>query len=216
MSVAGDVFFYICAVVAVLCAIWTIAARSPIRAAVALLGHIISLAGLYLTLHAHLLAALQLIVYAGAVVVLFIFVIMLIGPTPIAPTNARGLVTRTLAAGVMGLLASGIAFALTGITSPHPFLEICPPGAPAECGQFGGVEAVGRALYTTTALPFELLSVLLLVAIVGAVAVARGRSAADAASAKARREADAAADAKELDRERALSAEVAAHEGHGH
>lgn len=216
MSTAGDIFFYLCAIVAVLCAVTTISARNPIRAAVALLGHIISLAGLYLTLHAHLLAALQLIVYAGAVVVLFIFVIMLIGPTPLAPTNVRGLVTRTLGAGVMGLLTSAIAFALTGIARPHPHLDICPPGAPAECGQFGGVEAVGRELYTTTALPFELLSALLLVAIIGAVAIARGRSAADAAAAKARRISDEAADAQERERERRLSAEVAAHEGQGH
>ncbi len=216
MSTAGDVFFYLCAIVAVLCAISTVTVRSPIRAAVALLGHIISLAGLYLTLHAHLLAALQLIVYAGAVVVLFVFVIMLIGPTPIAPANVRGLVTRTLAAGVMGLVTSGIAFALTGISPPTAYLDICAPGAPADCGQFGGVEALGHELFTTAALPFELMSALLLVAIVGAVAVARGRSAEDAAAAKAHRLASEATAAAEQERERALSAEVAAHEAEGH
>jgi len=216
VSIAGDVFFYLVATVAILCAVATVMVKSPIRAAVGLLGHIIALAALYITLHAHLLAALQLIVYAGAVVVLFIFVIMLIGPTPIAPTNARGLATRAVGAGLMGIFASAIAFSLTEIASPRAGIPICPPGASAECGQFGGVEALGRELYTHALVPFELVSVLLLVAIVGAVAIARGRSAEDAAAAKARRVEEEAAAAAEAVRAKALSAEVAAHEGHGH
>ena len=68
---------------ALITAAGTVLMQNPIRAAVSLLAHIVSLAALYLSLHAHFLAALQLIVYAGAVVVLFIFVIMLIGPVEI-------------------------------------------------------------------------------------------------------------------------------------
>ena len=91
MSGGGEFVFLICGFIALVTAVLTVSLRTPLRAAVALLAHIISLAGLYLTLHAHLLAAIQLLVYAGAVVVLFIFVIMLIGPSAQAAPTASAL-----------------------------------------------------------------------------------------------------------------------------
>ena len=91
MSGGGQLIFLLCAVVAIVTAVLTVSLRSPLRAAVSLLAHILSLAGLYLTLHAHLLAAIQLLVYAGAVVVLFIFVIMLIGPSAMPASKDRRL-----------------------------------------------------------------------------------------------------------------------------
>src|SRR5690606_6771292 len=77
---AGSIFFALCSVVALVGAIGTISARNPIRSAVGLLATIVGIAGLFLKLNAQFLAAIQLIVYAGAVVVLFVFVIMLLGP----------------------------------------------------------------------------------------------------------------------------------------
>jgi NADH-quinone oxidoreductase subunit J len=178
VSVAGQLLFWVCAVAAVLSALMTVSMRSPIRAAVGLLIHIISLAGLYLGLHAHLLAAIQLIVYAGAVVVLFIFVIMLIGPTSETIGDQKGLIVRTFAGGLMSMIAGAVTFAVIEYTPAvgEGARLSCPPGQ-AECGQFGGVHALGQELYVGAALPFELISVLLLVAIVGAIAVARGRTA---------------------------------------
>ena len=89
----------------------TISARRPLRAAIGLLVHIISLAGMFLTLNAQLLAALQLLVYAGAVVVLFVFVIMLIGPaSEVGPIQGR-FASRTLS------LAVTIAIVLAVSTS---------------------------------------------------------------------------------------------------
>ena len=214
MSTAGSLLFYFCASIAVGSAVATVWQRSPLRAAVALLIHIVSLAGLYLTLNAHFLAALQLIVYAGAIVVLFVFTIMLIGPTAESPGNAKTLPVRVLGVSLVGLLTLGGAFKLAEASAVLPSIAACSPTQGAECGQFGGVRALGMHLYTDAVVPFELISLLLLVAIVGAVAVARGRTAKEAAAAKARRAAREARDAEESARAKALSAEVAAHGGH--
>ena len=88
MSALGYAYFYVCATLAVLGAIATIAAKNPIRGAMGLLLMILSIAGLFLALHAQFLAAIQLIVYAGAIVVLFLFVIMLLGPSASTPLGS--------------------------------------------------------------------------------------------------------------------------------
>jgi len=178
MSAPGGVVFVLCAALAFFAGLFTIGSRSPIRAAVALLFHIIALAGLYLTLHADLLAALQLIVYAGAVVVLFIFVIMLIGPSAVTSGDARGVLTRTFAGALMAVVGMGIAAAVIELVPATATIPECVTGSVAggDCRPFGSVEAVGAVLYGPAALPFELVSVLLLVAVLGAIAVARGRS----------------------------------------
>lgn len=176
MSTATDVYFLLLTLLALFGAVGTVIAKSPLRAAMALLATIVALAGMYLGLNAELLAALQLLVYAGAIVVLFIFVIMLIGPDAIVPHDQRGILTRTFGLLTMGLLTAGIAFSLGVYQGPEiPLLyPMCPPGE--ACAPFGGVEAFGRELYRDGLLPFELVSITLLVAVVGAVAVARGRT----------------------------------------
>jgi NADH-quinone oxidoreductase subunit J len=185
MSSLGIVFFSGLAVVAVLSAFGTIASRTPIRAAMSLLAHILALAGLYLSLHAHLLAAMQLIVYAGAVVVLFVFVIMLIGPTeePRTP-GIHGAIPRMLGMCMMAGVGLSIASAVGHLAPEAPSIEGCLPGVP-ECSQFGGVKGVAAVLYKDAAVPFELISILLLVAILGAIAVARGRSLSESRKLKA-------------------------------
>jgi NADH-quinone oxidoreductase subunit J len=174
MSTAGELLFLVAGLCAVVSAVLTVTVRTPLRAAMALLAHILSLAGLHLTLHAHLLAAIQLLVYAGAVVVLFVFVIMLMGPGAMdARTDSRGWIVRTFGAGVLVLVAGAIAFTVGKATATTIDLPACA----AECEQFGGVEALSQAIYRDAVIPFELVSMLLLVAIIAAVAVARGRSA---------------------------------------
>jgi NADH-quinone oxidoreductase subunit J len=197
MSTPGNALFIACGLVALLSAVGTITVKSPIRAAMSLLVHIIALSGLFLSLHAALLAVLQVLVYAGAVVVLFVFVIMLLGPTTQDPPTIRGLVSRTTAAAVMGILTFAITSVLAPIAPTAALLRGCEPGAGAECGQFGGVEAFSHELFTHGAAPFELISILLTVAIVGAIAVARGRSAEEAAATKQKRLAQEAGAATE-------------------
>jgi NADH-quinone oxidoreductase subunit J len=176
MSGVAIFYFSVMSAIAVLAAFGAIASRTPIRAAMSLLVHILALATIYISLYAHLLGAVQLIVYAGAVVVLFVFVIMMIGPTAEATRPlATGLIAPVLSICVMAGVALSIASAVGGVQPDLPAIEGCENGVP-ECGQYGGVRAIAGVLYKAAAVPFELVSILLLVAILGAIAVARGRS----------------------------------------
>jgi NADH-quinone oxidoreductase subunit J len=163
----GQVYFYVCAVVAVLGAVATVASRNPIRGAMGLLLMIVSIAGLFLELNAQFLAAIQLIVYAGAIVVLFLFVIMMLGPSAVAPRDKRGIVGRTIGGTTFGLATVAGIGLLIG--------KMAPLNVPPLDADFGGIDAFGRALFSYGIVPFELSSALLMVAVVGAVAVARGK-----------------------------------------
>lgn len=146
----------------------TVASKSPVRSALALLVSILGIAGMFLLLSAEFLAAIQVLVYAGAVVVLFLFVIMLLGPAAQSPADARSSISRYTGAVAFLLSAVGVLVlvlrASKGVTTA---LAAAPKG-------FGTIEAVGQELFTTGIVPLELSGALLLVAIVGAVAVARG------------------------------------------
>ncbi|KQR41080.1 NADH-quinone oxidoreductase subunit J [Deinococcus sp. Leaf326] len=143
----------------------TIAARNAVHAALGLVGTLLCVAGLFATLNASFLAATQVIVYAGAVMVLFLFVIMLLGATQ--PIKGRDPVpfVRELA-GIGGTLLAG-AFVVLAFSyrDPRPLAE----SAAALRG--GAAGAVGETLLTRFLLPFEAVSILLLVAIVGSVAL---------------------------------------------
>lgn len=213
MGNAGTALFLVCGMIALVAACGTVIVKSPIRAAMCLLVHITALAGIFLTLHAHVLAALQVIVYAGAVVVLFVFVIMLIGPAVPEHTTSRGLITKGVGASLMGVIALAVAANLLGDTPDRPPVATCAPGV-AECSQFGGVFGFSQALFVDGVVPFELISILLTVAIVGAIAVARGRSAQDVEEARRREAERKAKEDADRAREQKLAAEVAAHGGH--
>lgn len=159
------------ALVTVLGAAATVFAKNPIRGAMGLLLCIAGIAGLFLGLHAQFLAAIQLIVYAGAVVILFVFVIMLLGPDATSPKDAKAAFSRV---GAAVLFASGVAWAglrLAASSDFHPEVR----GFDAARAEMGSLGAVGREIYTRGLVPFELVSVLFIVAVVGAVAVARGK-----------------------------------------
>src|SRR5215510_7816937 len=105
MQLWGLIFFYVCAAVALIGALVTVSAKNPIRGAMGLLSTILAIAGLFMALHAQFLAAIQLIVYAGAIVVLFLFVIMLLGPSASPPRDQRGQWARALGGGLFGMSA---------------------------------------------------------------------------------------------------------------
>jgi NADH-quinone oxidoreductase subunit J len=165
-GLAGSILFLVAATISVAAALGTVLARRPLRAAIFLLTHLGSLALIYLTLHAELLAAIQLLVYAGAILVLFVFVIMLIGASEGAPPAFRVVVPRLFAATGVGMLTLAL-LAIVGRTT----MEV--PEAPEG---FGGVVAMGHALFRTAAVPFELIAVTLTVAVLGVIGIARGRT----------------------------------------
>jgi len=169
-QILGQVYFWCCAALAVAGAVGAVSAKNPIRGAMGLLLMILSIAGLFLALHAQFLAAIQLIVYAGAITVLFLFVIMLLGPSASTPTDQRGRIPRTAAAALFGGAGLSAMWLLVKTAPPAPKL-LASPAFPG----FGGVEAIGQTLFTQGIVPFELSSALLMVAIIGAVAVAQGR-----------------------------------------
>lgn len=166
---AGNLLFGLCSIACLVGALVTVSAQNPIRGAMGLLTTIFGIAGLFLKLRAEFLTAIQLIVYAGAVVVLFVFVLMLLGPDARAPSRTgRSAASRALGGGLFALTS------LLGIVSLVRELE--PRGLGAGIARdHGSVEAVGRTMFGPAIFAFELVTALLIVAVIGAIAVARGR-----------------------------------------
>lgn len=166
---SGNLLFYVCTVVCVAGALVTVLAHNPVRGAVGLLATVIGIAGLFLKLNAEFLAAIQLIVYAGAVVVLFVFVIMLLGPDAGAQAGStRARLAKGLGALLLLVMAIGVLVLVAPDAEHVTWLGPVPP-------DHGSVEAVGGLLFSEGIVPFEAATALLIVAVVGAIAVARGK-----------------------------------------
>jgi NADH-quinone oxidoreductase subunit J len=163
----GDIYFAVCGLFAILGAFVTVSNPNPIRGAMGLLLMILSVAGLFLALHAQFLAAIQLIVYAGAIVVLFIFVIMLLGPSAQTPRDHRGRFPRAVGGTLFALFFGGAGFL---VVRAARWAGLAPVDA-----DFGGIGRFGAELFSKGLAPFELSSALLMIAVVGAVAIARGK-----------------------------------------
>jgi NADH-quinone oxidoreductase subunit J len=171
MNVVGTVYFYACALLALAGALGVVVSKNPIRGAMGLLLLILSVAGLFLALHAQFLAAIQLIVYAGAIVILFLFVIMLLGPSASTPSDRRGIAARVFGGGLFGIAGLAALWAVANAAmAAHRSMPM-----PAPDDSFGGIDAFGSVLFADALVPFELSSGLLMVAVLGAMAVARGR-----------------------------------------
>lgn len=171
MKIVEVAFFVLCALFTLGGGIVTVGSRRPIRSAMGLLATILGICGLFLLLSAEFLATIQLIVYAGAVVVLFIFVIMMLGSAATSPADARSAVPRYLGAGVF------LATALGAMVLIFESAREATKGTPDVPDGFGSVEQLGREIFTSAIVPFELTGALLLVAVIGAMAVARGKQA---------------------------------------
>jgi NADH-quinone oxidoreductase subunit J len=161
---AEIVFFWVFAVPLMISALGVIFARNPVYAAMSLVSAFFFLAGIYILLTAHLIAFLQVMVYAGAIMVLFLFVIMLLSLTDAELGFDK--ITAVKWVGFVGAMGvSGLVIRAIGEVPLQAMRQVP--------GDFGTVKAVGRLLFTQYLLPFEATSVLLLVAIVGAVVVAK-------------------------------------------
>jgi NADH-quinone oxidoreductase subunit J len=158
--------FILFAGLAIGCAISMVVQRNPLYSAISLIGVFIALACLYVTLAAPFIAAVQVIVYAGAIMVLVVFVIMLLNveEEERRPLRLRSLIPiAVMLAAVLFAEAAFIIF----------FVQASPKTPALTVSDIGMTSSIGGGLFTTYLLPFEITSILLLMAIVGAITLAR-------------------------------------------
>jgi len=165
---AEVLLFWVFGVATAVGALLVVGAKSPMSSAIALVATFFFLAGIYVLLWAHAIAVLQVLVYAGAIMVLFLFVIMLLSLAEAEISAPVMKISRLIGgASTLGLLAV-LAVAIWRLP-PQGQLIAGPQSS------FGTLRALGELVYTTYLLPFEAVSLLLLVAILGAVVVAKAR-----------------------------------------
>ncbi|MBI2677755.1 MAG: NADH-quinone oxidoreductase subunit J [Candidatus Koribacter versatilis] len=165
--VATSWFFYGLSAVAIVSALMVITRKNPVHSAISLVFTLLSLAGLYLMLYAPFVAGVQIILYVGGIMVLFLFVIMLVNiehNLREEQFNKQWLVA-TIATVVLGALFGYVYYHGKG------FFPAAVPPTPEQVN----TQQIGMSLYTAYMFPFEIASVLLLVAIIGAVVMAKKR-----------------------------------------
>ena len=159
----ATLFFVFFAALSIAAAIGVITSRQPVHSALFLLANFASLAVLYVTLEAQFLAAIQVIIYAGGIVILILFVIMLLGSEEI---EGGGLQLTAFGGIILGIV-------LLGAIAGTLFNAFGTEEATSTALQGGIPEVVGSALFTDYILPFELTAVLILVALLGALILAK-------------------------------------------
>lgn len=166
---AEVVLFWIFGILTVLSALGVVFGKNPIGSAMSLVATFFFLSAIYVLLWAHTIAVFQVLVYAGAIMVLFLFVIMLLSLSDAELSGSGASPSRIVGA----LAAVGLFVLLTVVISKSQLV-----GASFDSSQlatFGTLKEIGFSLYTVYLLPFEAVSLLLLVAIVGAVVVSKSR-----------------------------------------
>lgn len=165
-EVTYDVVVFVVGITAVLAALGVILCSSPIYCALYLIGHMMCLALLFLLYHAEFIAAVQIIVYAGAVMILFLFIIALLGGKK---EKQEFSFHKFMALGFVGILSAELMLsARVGKTQPVEGMF-----TPAKITEVGSAKAVGIELFSRHLVPFELASILLLVAAVGVICLAK-------------------------------------------
>ena len=163
--------FYPLAGICILFALGVVVNNSPINSAISLIAMMLCLAGVFILQQAHFIAILQIIIYAGAIMVLFMFVIMLLNLKGKGEDDKWKSRDKNVLLNVLGgLLAVGVLYKLIDIINEAKFNS---PALTPET--FGTVRAVGTILFTEFVLPFEVASILLLVAMIGAVVLAKSK-----------------------------------------
>ena len=168
-SMAETIAFAILSVGVLLGGLLTITRRNPVSAVMSLVLTFAALAGLFATLSAHFLAVLQILVYAGAIMVLFVLVVMMVNREETTPIARQGLVTRAV-----GVLAAGYVFyRVAWLVGRERAMPLLAASATPPVKDFGTVSSVGALLFSDFLFPFEAISLLLLVAVVGGVMLTR-------------------------------------------
>ncbi|MBV9972184.1 MAG: NADH-quinone oxidoreductase subunit J [Candidatus Eremiobacteraeota bacterium] len=157
-------------------AVFVISQRKPVYSVVGLLVHFAVLAIFYLTLNAEFLAVIQIVIYSGAILILFVFVIALlssgVAPFSVGPNRMpkAAVPAAALALIALGLVVYGIVRTPLVTAGAHAATSI--PGPAGTANVFGSVADFGKALFTTHLLPFEMTAFILMVAVIGVVALA--------------------------------------------
>ncbi len=154
-------------------AVFVVTRRNLIVAVMGMVGSFLGIAAVYMMLYAHFLAVVQLLVYAGAIMVLFVFVIMILNrpeDEPVAPTGRAG---QAIAGIAILYLVARLVMLLAHVHVPNAAVANAAPLPTPDGHDWGSVAAVGTDLFGPGLFPFEAISILLLVAVVGAIAIAR-------------------------------------------
>ena len=163
--------FWFLSIVLIASAVFCITAKKPVYSVVGLLANFIALAAMYLTLQAEFLAVMQIVVYSGAILILFVFVIALLSsgvrPFDVGPDRAPRIAIPAI---LFGVLALGI-IVVTALRTGTATVKATGQDT-GDAGAFGSVANFGDALFTANLLPFEITAFILMVAIVGVVLIA--------------------------------------------
>jgi NADH-quinone oxidoreductase subunit J len=166
-------FFSLFSAAALVTALTVVIAKNPINSAIGLIGTFMSLAGIYVLLNAHFMAIIQVLVYAGAIMVLFLFVIMLLNLGDDELGERRVNFFKIAGTGIATILLGAFVywFASPGVMAAGAWRV----DNNAIDREWGGIVSVGESLFSDYLLPFEIASVLLLVAIIGALLMSKKR-----------------------------------------
>lgn len=154
-------------------ALFVVTRRNLIAAVMGMIGSFLGISAIYMMLYASFLAVIQMLVYAGAIMVLFVFVIMILNRPEDDPVGPRGKVGKGLAGVALLYLFVRLGSLLLSVTPNDAVAASKAPSLTSFGHQWGSTKAVGTELFTAYAFPFEAISILLLVAVVGAIAIAR-------------------------------------------
>ena len=163
--------FIIIGLITIVCALCVVFQKNPIYSAIFLIQTMVSLAVLYVLLHAPFIAAAQIMIYAGAVMVLFVFVIMLLN---LSKEDVEGGKDKLMFQKVSAILLGLILFVVIGVvTLKTVLLGTKGEYTPERINEIGNTQLVGKLLFTDYVLPFEIASILLFAAILGAIVLAK-------------------------------------------
>ncbi|MDQ2864848.1 MAG: NADH-quinone oxidoreductase subunit J [Candidatus Eremiobacteraeota bacterium] len=173
--------FWLLAIVMLASAVWCVSAKKPVYSVVALLAHFAALAAMYLTLNGEFLAVMQVIVYSGGIMILFVFVIALlssgVAPFSVGQNRLPRIGAPAIVVALIALGASIYALAHAAVVTPAHSGSGSSFGPVGEAGVFGSVADFGRSLFTMNLLPFEITALILMVAVIGVILLAGDQSA---------------------------------------
>lgn len=154
-------------------ALFVVTRKNMIAAVMGMIGSFLGISAIYMMLYANFLAVVQMLVYAGAIMVLFVFVIMILNRPEDDPVGPRGKVGKAVGALAILYLFIRLGSLLMSVKPADPEAADRAPAVTSLGHEWGSTKAVGTELFTDYVFPFEAISILLLVAVVGAIAIAR-------------------------------------------